>query len=165
MRRSARTPCRGHCSPAAICPRGLPALDIGVALARKRSGTARIVAATVEQFVPQMVNLELVGGVSFRRSCYPGQEIVARSEYRGAERRAYIVDATAPLEPGQEVFHSEDPGQPAGRRPRWRARGAFAGLIELKMAASAAGSLHLGSATGPALTLAPLPYALPTAPA
>lgn len=130
-----------------------------------KSGTARIVAATVEQFVPQMVNLELVGGVSFRKGCYPGQEIVARSEYRGTlKRRAYVADAAAALEPGQEVFHSEDPGQPAGLVVLGGEHaGAFAGLVELKIAASAGGSLHLRSAEGPPLTLGTLPYELPVA--
>jgi folate-binding protein YgfZ len=40
-----------------------------------------------EQFVPQMVNLELVGGVNFQKGCYPGQEVVARSQYRGTLKR------------------------------------------------------------------------------
>jgi folate-binding protein YgfZ len=52
-----------------------------------RSGTPRVVAATGEQFVPQMVNLELVGGVNFQKGCYPGQEVVARSQYRGTLKR------------------------------------------------------------------------------
>lgn len=147
-------------------PSGLPMLDASAwRWLEAKSGTARIVAATVEQFVPQMVNLELVGGVSFRKGCYPGQEVVARSEYRGTlKRRAYVVDAGSALEPGQEVFHSEDPGQPAGIAVlSGEHAGAFAGLIELKIAASAGGSLHLGSAEGPVLTLAALPYAIPAA--
>ena len=79
------------------------------------SGVARIVAATAEQFVPQMVNLELVGGVNFQKGCYPGQEIVARSQYRGTlKRRGQLVYSAAPLQPGQEIFHSADPEQPAG---------------------------------------------------
>ena len=55
---------------------------------------ARIVAATAEQFVPQMVNLELVGGVDFGKGCYPGQEVVARSQYRGTlKRRMFLMHA------------------------------------------------------------------------
>ena len=79
------------------------------------SGVARVTAATAEQFVPQMVNLELVGGVNFQKGCYPGQEVVARSQYRGTlKRRAQVVLAGAALQAGQEVFHDADPGQPAG---------------------------------------------------
>lgn len=130
------------------------------------SGVPRIVAATVEQFVPQMVNLELVGGVNFQKGCYPGQEVVARSQYRGTlKRRGQLLVGTAPLQPGQEIVHSADPGQPAGLV-------ALAGelpgvgpvaLAELKLAALEGGSLHLGTAEGPLLVPAALPYAIPAA--
>ena len=56
-----------------------------------QSGVPRIVASTVEAFVPQMVNLELVGGVNFQKGCYPGQEIVARSQYRGTLKRRMVL--------------------------------------------------------------------------
>jgi folate-binding protein YgfZ len=130
------------------------------------SGVARIVGATVEQFVPQMVNLELVGGVNFQKGCYPGQEVVARSQYRGTlKRRGHLLRGPVAMQPGQEIVHSADPGQPAGLV-------ALAGelpgigpvaLAELKLAALDGGSLHLGTADGPLLTPAPLPYALPLA--
>ena len=130
-----------------------------------QSGIARIVGATVEQFVPQMVNLELVGGVNFQKGCYPGQEVVARSQYRGTlKRRAVLVDCdTAPVA-GQELFHSDDPGQPAGlvALAAPAPQGGGSALVELKLAALAGGSLHLGAPDGPALRPAPLPYALPS---
>ena len=127
------------------------------------SGVARITAATSEQFVPQMINLDLVGGVNFQKGCYPGQEVVARSQYRGTtKRRAQVVRATAALQPGQEVFAAADPGQPAGlvvlaASPAGRAPAA---LVELKLAALGE-TLHAGAADGPALTVEALPYALP----
>ena len=128
------------------------------------SGTARIVAATAEHFVPQMVNLELVGGVSFSKGCYPGQEVVARSQYRGTlKRRAYVLSAGAdsPLLPAQEVFHDADPGQPAGKVILGgEYAGQCAGLVELKIAATEGGALHLGSTDGPRLMLGALPYEL-----
>jgi folate-binding protein YgfZ len=127
------------------------------------SGVARVVAATAEQFVPQMVNLELVGGVNFQKGCYPGQEVVARSQYRGTlKRRGAIVYGDVALMPGQEVFHSADPGQPAGMVALG---GSFAGrhaaLVELKLAALEGGSLHLGSPDGALLRPGTLPYAIP----
>jgi folate-binding protein YgfZ len=152
-------------------PPGLPALEPEAwRWLEATSGVARIVGATVEQFVPQMVNLELVGGVHFQKGCYPGQEVVARSQYRGTtKRRAYVVHAAAPLAPGQEVFHEADPGQPAGlvvlagrcdaAPPAQR----HAALVELKIAAAEGGTLHAGAADGPALTLAAQPYPLPAA--
>jgi tRNA-modifying protein YgfZ len=128
------------------------------------SGIARVMAATSEQFVPQMVNLELVGGVNFQKGCYPGQEIVARSQYRGTlKRRGQLLASPVALQPGQEIVHSADPGQPAGLV-------ALAGelpglghvaLAELKLAALEGGTLHLATAEGPALAPQPLPYALP----
>jgi len=128
------------------------------------SGVARIVAATAEQFVPQMVNLELVGGVNFQKGCFPGQEIVARSQYRGTlKRRAYVLNGAEPLQPGQEVFLAGEAEQPAGMvalAGSWGER--HAALVELKIAALDAGTLHAGSANGPMLTMGELPYAIPT---
>jgi tRNA-modifying protein YgfZ len=129
------------------------------------SGVARVVAATVEQFVPQMVNMELVGGVNFQKGCYPGQEVVARSQYRGTlKRRAQVMTCDEPLQPGQEVFHDADPGQPAGMVVL---AGSLPGapqvaLVEVKLASLAGGTLHAGTPAGPVLRLAALPYALPT---
>ncbi|MFX5351224.1 tRNA-modifying protein YgfZ, partial [Acinetobacter baumannii] len=71
--------------------------------------------ATADQFVPQMVNFEVLGGVNFQKGCYPGQEVVARSQYRGTiKRRAVLVHSAGPLLPGQAPFAASDPGQPAG---------------------------------------------------
>lgn len=130
------------------------------------SGVARVVGATVEQFVPQMVNLELVGGVNFQKGCYPGQEVVARSQYRGTlKRRAFLLTSDAMPQPGQEVFAADDPGQPAGmvaNAGAWQGHGVA--LVELKIAA-AAQPLHLGTPDGPLLHPAALPYAMPTEPA
>ncbi|MBI5258630.1 MAG: folate-binding protein YgfZ [Burkholderiales bacterium] len=151
--------------PAAAAAPALPALAPQAwQWLEVRSGVARIVAATVEQFVPQMVNLELVGGVNFQKGCYPGQEVVARSQYRGTlKRRALVFDSDAALSPGQEVFHSDDPGQPAGRVANVGALpgGASTGLVEVKLAAVGTGTWHLGAADGPLLRPGPLPYALP----
>ena len=147
-------------------PATLPALDIETWRGLEASsGVARVVAATAEQFVPQMVNLELVGGVNFQKGCYPGQEIVARSQYRGTlKRRAQVLGSDVMLMPGQEVFDEADAGQPAGMvvlAGSLPGSGPLA-LVELKLAALGGGRLHAGSATGPLLRLAALPYAIPT---
>ena len=129
-----------------------------------KSGVVRIEAATAEHFVPQMVNLELVGGVNFQKGCYPGQEIVARSQYRGTlKRRLMAFDSAAPLASGQEVFHSADPGQPAGLVALAAARpgGGSSAQVEIKLAALDSGSLHAGAADGPLLVRSALPYAIP----
>jgi tRNA-modifying protein YgfZ len=128
------------------------------------SAVVRVVAATVETFVPQMVNLEVVGGVDFQKGCYPGQEVVARSQYRGTlKRRGQLLDGQAAMQAGDEVFHDADPGQPAGTIALAASLGAnqHRALVELKLQALEAGQLHLRAADGPLLSLCPLPYALP----
>lgn len=162
--------------PVAGCPRALwigppdalpdlPPLDVALWDALEvRSGVPRIVAATVEQFVPQMINLELVGGVNFQKGCYPGQEIVARSQYRGTtKRRAALFAAAAGAQPGQEVFDAQDPSQPAGMVVNAAGGAQPLALVEVKLAALGQPDLHLGSADGPALQPLDLPYALPAA--
>lgn len=130
-----------------------------------RSGVPLIETATVEQFVPQMLNYEIVGGVDFQKGCYPGQEVVARSQYRGTiKRRMFLFDVDAAAVAGQEVFHSADPGQPAGlvvnAAPDAAGQGSTL-LAEVKLAALEEGTLHLGAPDGPALTLGALPYTVP----
>jgi folate-binding protein YgfZ len=130
------------------------------------SGLPRIVAANREAFVPQMVNLELVGGVNFQKGCYPGQEVVARSQYRGTlKRRAYLLQGEADghrLQAGQELFDAADPLQPAGRVVLAAAPDGAppAALAELKIA-SADAELRAGAPDGPRWQRAELPYPFP----
>jgi len=127
------------------------------------SGVPLVEAATVDRFVPQMVNLELLGGVDFAKGCYPGQEIVARSQYRGTlKRRAYLFESDAVAAPGQELFAESDPAQPAGivAGAAPGPDGRYALLAETKIAL-AGGALHLGSADGPRLHPSALPYTVP----
>jgi tRNA-modifying protein YgfZ len=142
----------------------LPALDANAwSWLEVASGVPRIVAATAEQFVPQMVNFEVIGGVNFQKGCYPGQEVVARSQYRGTlKRRAFVFDSPAAATPAQEIFHSADREQPAGlvvNAASWQGRHLV--LAEVKIAALEGGTLHLGAADGPPLTRADMPYAVP----
>ena len=133
-----------------------------------RAGEPRITQPVVEQFVPQMVNFDVLGAVNFRKGCYPGQEVVARSQYRGTIKRrtslANVDGELADVRPGAELFHSDDPGQPCGMIVN--AASAQGGgvdlLVEIKLAALESGSVHLGAADGPALRFLTLPYGLPT---
>ncbi|MCM0036068.1 MAG: folate-binding protein [Burkholderiaceae bacterium] len=85
-----------------------------------QTGLPWIEARTQDLFIPQTLNLELIGGVSFTKGCYPGQEIVARSHYRGTVKKrmalGQLVPTThpAPL-PGSDIFDASQPGQPCGR--------------------------------------------------
>ncbi len=133
-------------------------------LSEIRAGIGHVTAATAQQFVPQMLNYEALGAVDFKKGCYPGQEIVARTQYRGTiKRRTYRLLSPVALAPGDEIIQSADPTQPCGlvvnaapAETGWEA------LAELKITATTeAGSLHARTVDGPALRLATLPYTLP----
>ncbi|CAD9221916.1 Folate-dependent protein for Fe/S cluster synthesis/repair in oxidative stress [Burkholderia cenocepacia] len=130
-----------------------------------RAGEPRITQPAVEQFVPQMVNFDVIGAVNFRKGCYPGQEVVARSQYRGTIKRrtalAHVAGETGTVHAGVELFHSDDPGQPCGMIVNAAAApaGGVDALVEIKLAALDGGTVHLGSADGPALAFDALPYA------
>ena len=129
-------------------------------------GIPTVVAATQEAFVPQMANFELIGGVSFKKGCYPGQEIVARIHYRGGLKRRMVRahgEGNAPA-PGESVFSTSFGDQAAGTvaNAAPSPAGGFEALVVAQLESIAKGDLHLRSPDGPALSLAPLPYALPS---
>jgi tRNA-modifying protein YgfZ len=129
-----------------------------------RSGVATITAPIVDAFVPQMLNYESVGGVNFKKGCYPGQEVVARSQFRGTlKRRAYLAHSSQALVAGGEIFHESDPGQPCGMvaQAAPAPAGGWDAIVSMQISAVAqAGQLHAGSADGAALSVQPPPYPL-----
>lgn len=136
-----------------------------------QSGIAMITQPIFEAFVPQMLNYESVGGVNFKKGCYPGQEIVARSQYRGTlKRRAFLAHTDAVPSVGQEVFHTADATQPCGQIAAMAANpsGGFDAIVSIQTSAAEDAAhadktcLTLGSATGLALTLFALPYQIMT---
>ncbi|MBL8201941.1 MAG: folate-binding protein YgfZ [Chromatiales bacterium] len=80
-------------------------------LANIRAGLPVITAATTGEFVPQMVNLDLIGGISFTKGCYTGQEIVARMKYLGRVKRRMLRfgTATSPPPPGAALYAGRGP--------------------------------------------------------
>jgi folate-binding protein YgfZ len=155
------------CAPAATpAPEG-PRIDLALwQWLGVQSGIAMITQPIFEAFVPQMLNYESVGGVNFKKGCYPGQEIVARSQFRGTlKRRAYVAHTSGTPVVGQEVFHASDAGQPCGlvAAAAPNPAGGFDAIVSMQTSAAAdaeGGRLTLGSATGEALALLPLPYSL-----
>ena len=127
----------------------------GWALAEVRAGQPLIVLATQDQFVPQMVNLELAGGVDFRKGCYPGQEIVARAQYRGAVKRRMVRLRGAALQPGQEIYSDDTPGQAGGTVVN---AAGDESLAVLQVAAIEAKSPIRAQPQAAALEVLPLPY-------
>ena len=132
-------------------------------LAQVRAGIGQVMGATRELFIPQMINLQAVGGVSFKKGCYTGQEIVARMQYLGKlKRRLYrleLHDSQLPA-PATALFsptHASSVGEvvlaahsPAGVEL----------LAVLQDEAALNGSVHLGSAAGSTLSVLDLPYTL-----
>lgn len=137
-----------------------------------RAGLPVILPQTQEQFVPQMANFDLVGGINFKKGCYPGQEIVARMHYLGKpKRRMYLahVDSEHPPLPGDELYgelmpesaqeQSQQPAPSCGMIANVApAPGGGYDLLAIALIASL-DSLHMQH--GEPLTLTPLPYAIP----
>ena len=128
-----------------------------------RSGVATLSTPVFEAFVPQMLNYESVGGVNVKKGCYPGQEVVARSQFRGTlKRRAFVVHANTAMAAGDEVFAADDGSQPAATvvQAAPAPQGGFDAILSAQLAAVERGSLHLGSDQGATLEILPLPYPL-----
>ncbi len=142
-----------------------PAASAAWRLSDIEAGIPQITQATQEQFVPQMINFEAIGGVNFKKGCYPGQEIVARSQYLGKLKRRMMpaeLDASQ-VQAGMEVFAGGDPDQPCGMvvNAEFREPGLAECLVEIKTAVLEQDTIHLGAADGPVLRFKPLPYPLP----
>ncbi|PAT33975.1 YgfZ/GcvT domain-containing protein [Vandammella animalimorsus] len=154
--------------PATLPPQACTAWAYSEVLA----GVATISAPVVELFVPQMLNYESVGGVSFKKGCYPGQEVVARSQFRGAiKRRAFLASGQASQlpEPGTEVFSASDPDQPCGVivQSAWHSQAEvsgsnprpFAAIVSLKTdCASQPLQMAAPGSSATPLQIHPMPY-------
>lgn len=129
------------------------------------SGIPRITLVTQDKFVPQMINFEMVGGVNFKKGCYPGQEVVARSQYRGKiKRRLQMAHVEGQAYPGMSLFHTQDPEQPCGMvvNAAHVIQDKFCLLAEVQLAAlqDDQGNIHLAQQPDAVLDFLPLPYPL-----
>lgn len=128
-----------------------------------RSGVATVSAPTIDGFVPQMLNYESVGGVNFKKGCYPGQEVVARSQFRGTlKRRAYLVHCGSAMKAGDEVFATDDASQPCGivAQAATAPQGGFDAIVSMQTSAATGPGVRLGQPDGPSIELLALPYPL-----
>ncbi|MBI3045398.1 MAG: folate-binding protein YgfZ [Betaproteobacteria bacterium] len=134
-----------------------------------RAGVPVILPGTQEEFVPQMVNLDLIGGVSFEKGCYPGQEIVARMHYRGTlKQRMYLasIAANGPPRPGDKLYSPDFGNQACGTIVN-AARSPDGGhdvLASIQIASAAKDDVRWQSLDGPPLRFLPLPYAVSSDP-
>ena len=140
----------------------LPSVDSGAFWwSEIDAGVPTVFAATQEKFVPQMINYEVIGGVSFSKGCYPGQEVVARSQYRGRlKRRMQLGHCAAAAPAGADVF-ADGEAEAAGTVVMSASApgGGFDLLLECPLEKADA-PLRLGAADGPLLALRALPYEL-----
>jgi tRNA-modifying protein YgfZ len=132
-----------------------------------RAGVPIITAATQEQFVAQATNWDVLGGVNFRKGCYTGQEIIARTQYLGRlKERLFAFHADAPaVAAGTRLFSPLFEAQPCGTVVN-AAPGPGDGcdlLAVVQVAAAESGDVRLGTPDGPPLAPVPLPYAVPAA--
>jgi len=131
-----------------------------------RAGIPAVTRATQDLFVPQTANWDLIGGVNFRKGCYPGQEIVARMQYLGRLKErlfAFHVDAppAAPATPVYSpVFGEQACGTVVNAAPSPEGGSDLLAVVQWA-AATADGALRLGAPDGPPLAARALPYAVP----
>lgn len=132
-------------------------------LGQIRAGIGQVMGPTRELFIPQMINLQAVDGVSFKKGCYTGQEIVARMQYLGKlKRRLYrlALDQQDVPAPGAEIF-SPTHGSSVGEVVIAASTGQGCELLGVLTAEAVEdGNLHLGSLQGPRLQVLSLPYEL-----
>lgn len=135
-----------------------------------RAGIPFILPQTQEEFVAQMVNFEVLGGVNFKKGCYPGQEIVARMQHLGKpKRRMYLAHVDGPTndnmgpQPGNELYSADMEGQSSGMIVNAAAApgGGYDVLAVVHIASHDAHPIHLGSLAGARLQFLPPPYPLP----
>lgn len=127
-------------------------------------GIAYVVADTVESFIPQSINFDLVGGIHFEKGCYPGQEVVARSHYIGkVKRRAFLADITEDqqIKAGQDVWMTGKTNEPAGSVVTVsRVAGSTQLMIELVASDALEGknTFHFEGCADQTFTVTPPPY-------
>jgi tRNA-modifying protein YgfZ len=131
------------------------------------AGIPAVTAATQDLFIAQAANWDLVGGINFRKGCYPGQEIIARMQYLGKlkERLYRLHHAGDPPAPGTHLFSTVFGDQACGTvvNAAPAPDGGSDMLAVVQSAAADSAPMHLGTPAGPVLTLLALPYAVPVA--
>ncbi len=138
-------------------PVGAPAWDWLMV----RAGVPVVLPQTQDHFVPQMANMEVLGGVSFNKGCYPGQEIVARSQYLGkVKRRLHLAHLDEAAQPGDELFAPEPADQAAGliANAAPAPGGGWDVLAVVLNPSVETGEVRLKTRDGARLNFQPLPY-------
>ncbi len=130
-----------------------------------RQGVLTVLPETVEAFVPQMANFELAGGVSFKKGCYPGQEIVARTQYRGILKRRMVrvSVATTTIALGDKFYSPEFSDQACGEVANFALTndGGVEALVVAQVESIKGARMRLGAVDGLLAGVLTLPYEIP----
>jgi folate-binding protein YgfZ len=131
-----------------------------------RAGIPAVYADTTETFIPQTINLDLVDGISFKKGCFPGQEIIARIKYLGKPKQRMIiaaVESDAVISAGTEIFSSSGSQQKSGMvvDSIRTSENRFELSAQISTTVINEGTLSANSAKGPVLNRLELPYSLP----
>jgi folate-binding protein YgfZ len=128
-----------------------------------RAGLPLVTAATQDQLIPQMANIELIGGVSFDKGCYTGQEIVARAQHLGkVKRRMFLANVSGTAQAGDALFSDDLGDQASGTVVNAEASpdGGYDVLAVVHATSRENSTVHLKAPGGPALRFLALPYAV-----
>lgn len=128
-----------------------------------QAGIPVVLPETQEAFIPQMINLDALGGVGFKKGCYPGQEIVARTQYLGTLKRRMVlahIDTSESVNAGDPLYSADMADQSSGTvvNAAPSPHGGTDALAVIQLSNLATGSVHWSSPQGPVLAVKPLPY-------
>ncbi|MBP7953772.1 MAG: folate-binding protein YgfZ [Nitrosomonas sp.] len=131
-----------------------------------QAGIPVVLLETQEKFLPQMINLDAIGALSFKKGCYPGQEIVARTQYLGKlKRRMYLchINTTNTVNPGDLLYCADSTDQSCGsvvNAVASQSHDGYDALAVIQQSSVEAGEIHWGSLLGPVVQIKTLPYPL-----
>ncbi len=132
-----------------------------------QDGIPMILPETQDEFLPQMINLDSIGGISFKKGCYPGQEIVARTQYLGKlKRRMFLahISTTEVIRAGDALYSSDMDDQSSGNilNAVLSPNGGFDVLAVIQQSSVDSNEIHWQSLSGPILEIEVLPYSVRT---
>lgn len=132
-----------------------------------QAGIPTVLLETQEKFLPQMINLDAIDALSFKKGCYPGQEIIARTQYLGKlKRRMYLchITTTDTVNPGDLLYYADSTDQSCGcivNAVASQSHDGYDALAVIQQSSVEASEIHWGSLRGPMIQIKTLPYPLP----
>lgn len=130
-----------------------------------QAGIPNIYENTMEAFVAQMINFQLIDGVSFTKGCYPGQEVVARMHYLGKlKKRMYRISLEEKASPDDKIYNTDGSNEQSVGQivdAQENENGGYDALAVIQVAAESSKGLKVGNQNGGSVTIETLPYTFP----